>query len=255
MMDGDNDLEGRRIRSTTAPPPVPRTFLEAIIGFRTARNFLAGKKEFNTDTFERVQAQHREQHKIRDDTPQKAETNSTGSKGGTVILNMVPLFSLGDHSFFYHPEDTTNTVYSHSRPDSKKRMREDGFVEYKNVVHYAGEEVPKSPPKKSKIANLPLLDRTAPSELLVPDCSKNSKLPDMYIEGDETTAAAIVRIFEDKYIDKSTERIYSPIKQWTDEALENATIKNNNWSKITKWAYAYIAISNTTEKPAEIKKT
>jgi hypothetical protein len=128
--------------------------------------------------------------------PQAAEPNSTGVVKGDRCTEdsafVLPGCTLS--LFLCHLEDATNTVFSHARPESKKRMLVDGFVQHKNTTHWAGEDFLKPPPQKPKIANLPLLEGLAPSELLASNCSKTLKLPHLCIEGDETTAADFARV-------------------------------------------------------------
>jgi hypothetical protein len=168
-------------------------------------------------------------------------------------LKTVPLFALGEIAFFL--SDDGDTVYTHHEPQAIKLFRERGFKEVKKIHLLTVDQVPKRQKIASNLPNLPLVERLVPTKLAIPNCTREP-LPNLHMEDSESPAVALVRAFEDKFIDGKSERIYSPLKLWHEDARKSNNIKGANLGKITKWIYAYIVIRliHKDQDPSEISE-
>jgi hypothetical protein len=81
--------------------------------------------------------------------------------------------------------------------------------------------------------NLPLIERLVPATLVIPNCT-TEPLPNLHKEENESPAFALVRAFEDKFIDGKPQRIHLPLKSWQEDARKSNNIKGAILGKITK---------------------
>jgi hypothetical protein len=87
-----------------------------------------------------------------------------------------------------------------------------------------------------------MVDKAAPWETVLPNFNTGA-FPDLYVGKNETIACAIVRVIEEKCVDKARGKIYLPIKLWNRALRDKCGVKSFKvWSKVLGWLKAYFCI-------------
>jgi hypothetical protein len=140
---------------------------EGLGRFKKVRSWHVNRKQFNVDTFDRQQRVHvmlYDMQSLRPMGQTYANVEGRRSADEEVILQTVPLFTVGEYSFFVDPADPLQGGFSVCTPGGKEIAESRGFIEVK-LAHLTGNQQIPSPIHAS-IA--PLLDRSAPSKLTIP---------------------------------------------------------------------------------------
>jgi hypothetical protein len=209
--------------------------------------------EFNPDTFEKNAAEHVKNYEI----------SKFGAIGGPGILdvskNPIVIQNVALYMDVHFFQDRTSLkMYSVNSEGMKREMTRRGFSEVL-VTHLTDpHDLPRSPdtPQEtaSRIKPVHLEDLLPPQERCkVPKGPSKTFVPNLYQAEGETYAAAVVRDYEVKVLDKKTFTSYSPFRKWTTEELRNKKLGGD--SKLTNRRKAYWVVCKIAKPPAEIEES
>jgi hypothetical protein len=237
----DGGTPNMRLRSR-APTTPYKSAIEGVARFNTTRAFHKDGGNFNPDTFGREQEEYRRVHGFNDlkvvvgrtydglarDLNLQTSTNVTG--GVTIDQFLSP----ADYSFFVDRDHAFDGGFSVHSDEGRELALQRGFQEIKFSHLTCLSKIPRRATDDVATTKLHL---PAPSILTLP----NKNLPSLYKKEDETYAEALVRAFEEKFVDiEMMQQPYSPCRLWTDKARKEAGISKD--SKFIAWCCAYFAV-------------
>jgi hypothetical protein len=209
------------------------------------------QKQFNSDTFARIQKEHVSANKIDDFFVHTGNARAAAAiqreGNGNVVVQAVAQFK--DCSYFVDTGD--KRVFCVHTEEAKQGFLARGFTPLQ-VTFFSG--TPTTFPTHSAavsptVESTDILSKGGPAELTLP---ANGTLPGMWKIGeDSTTAANIVHAFEVKVYDLKAKLIYSPYKKWTKEARGERKITNA--SSFSKYCQCYWYLRLNDMDPAETK--
>lgn len=236
-MSNAEDLEGCRVRAPKRHVAPVKSAEELVKRFKEARPWHVDGKKFNTDTFKRHEQQHRDKYNMEKVKPMgQTYADAQPAAGGerSVTLQTVPLFAIGDYSFFVDPDDPLKGGFSLSEESGKRIAIGRGFAEVKFSHLTSNQAIPN---RKEGTKRL-LIDFPAPSHLVAP----NNTLPNLCKKNEETHAEALVRAFEVKFVDEVGQKVYSPCKRWDEDSRKEAAFTASMRSKFVGWCNAYYTV-------------
>ena len=246
---GDGDGDSPSLRAARCLPPT-QDVQEVLRRFQEKRVFFPDSKQFNSDTFGRLQKEYISANKIDEFFVHTGNARATTNmqRAGNVVVQAVPQFK--DCSFFVDTGD--NRVFCVHTEEAKQGFLASGYTPLQ-VTFFSGP--PTIPPHSAAVSqtvdSTDLLSKVGPAELTLPS---NGTLPAMWKIGeDSTTAANIVHAFEVKVYDSKAKLIYSPYKKWTKEARKERKITNG--SSFSKYCQCYWYVRKHGMDPAETKLT
>eukprot|EP00547_Thalassionema_nitzschioides_P015845 CAMPEP_0194242656 /NCGR_PEP_ID=MMETSP0158-20130606/8131_1 /TAXON_ID=33649 /ORGANISM="Thalassionema nitzschioides, Strain L26-B" /LENGTH=302 /DNA_ID=CAMNT_0038977797 /DNA_START=20 /DNA_END=925 /DNA_ORIENTATION=- len=214
------------------------------------RSFSFSIGDFNPDTFARQQQEHIAHYGLKHLKPQGRNfvegviiTETTNDNNKNSNLNAGNVLSPADYSFFVDPADPLAGGYSVHDDRMRSVAISRGYAEIKIAHLTSVDQLPtlagkKQTPKNPK-ENSGLLSKQAPASISVP---AGPELPDFLKDTEDTYSSALVRAFEEKFIDSKGGKVYSPCLLWTEEIRKRngLTIKRPG-DKFVSWCTAYCA--------------
>jgi hypothetical protein len=166
-----------------------------------------------------------------------------------VVVKNVALFT---DVHFVRDISFLKTYYSVSTDKMKQELVHRGFEEIK-VDHITDNlalpMAPDAPTGTTTRAATSLGDQTPPMQLKLPPDGAKHFVPRLYREEGETYAAAILRAYEEKAVDKQENTVYSPIRRWSTSELLHRGLRGN--SKLTLRRKAYWTLRKMGIPPEE----
>jgi hypothetical protein len=222
---------GRVSRSADEPTYEPVRCVDDLLNRIDATRQWDIEKNFNPDTFEKDSKEHVLLFEI-----YKHGKVGQGEKQGEddkkIVVRQVATFK--DTHFLRDP--TSAKLYSVPNEIMKDAMVNRGFEQiYVEHITDPFAILPTPIAMNNEGAREPtrLADCPAPVSIRLPVGNGRKWVPELYIRKDEgskpteTLATAVVRAYEEKVVDDSTNTVYSPLRLWTKEELATRKLKGD----------------------------
>jgi hypothetical protein len=153
-----------------------------------------------------------------------------------VVIEQVALFK--DNFFFQNPNNISQT-FSVCNAEMQKVMLERGYVQIFPTHITQMSALPARVVESGAGDTMPNLQEIlAPTKTVLPNGKlSGGKLPRLWKKYDtESTADAIVRAIEERVVDMTSKRVWSPYRVWDAEKRKKSGLKD---SRLTKYFQAY----------------